>query len=133
MGFYAAGSELNCRPEYIDIHFPELSELGFAATKLCWYTDSVDNSFLVDRVPGRPGVVVCSGGSGHAFKFLPVLGREVVKILEGSPTVYAKLWAWRNSHPTEWRNGLSEGENGPRVLAKQKLATKADWKFRAKL
>lgn len=110
---------------------PELSEIGITSTKLCWYTDSIDNSFVVDHVPGRPGVVVCSGGSGHGFKFLPILGREVVRILEGQTnTVYGKLWKWRKSNE-KLRNGLEEGQGGPRVLGKQQMASEADWRFAA--
>ncbi|KAI2617948.1 FAD dependent oxidoreductase [Hypomontagnella submonticulosa] len=121
---------LNGIKEYIEVNFPELVPLGISSTRLCWYTDSIDNSFVVDFVPGRPGVAVCSGGSGHGFKFLPVLGREVVKILEGKgeQTVYGRMWRWRSSTEAR-RNGLEEGELGPRVLAKQRMAEEADWKF----
>ncbi|OTA96211.1 hypothetical protein M434DRAFT_393066 [Hypoxylon sp. CO27-5] len=121
---------LNGIKEYITINFPELIPLGISSTRLCWYTDSIDNSFVVDFVPGRPGVAVCSGGSGHGFKFLPVLGREVVKILDGkgSETVYGQMWRWRSSgEPTQ--NGLEEGEQGPRVLSKQTMASESDLKF----
>jgi sarcosine oxidase/L-pipecolate oxidase len=116
--------------EYISLNLPELAELGLSSARLCWYTDSIDNSFVVDFVPGRPGVAICSGGSGHGFKFLPVLGREVVKILEGKgeQTVYGKMWQWRSSMSEE-RNGLEEGEDGPRVLRKQRLAKREDWVF----
>lgn len=118
------------RKGYIADNLPELKEFGISSTKLCWYTDSIDNSFVVDYVPGRPGVFVCSGGSGHGFKFLPILGREVVKILQGSePTVYGEMWKWRGSSPSAQRNGLEEGEDGPRVLAKQAMATDKDWTF----
>ncbi|KAI5919583.1 FAD dependent oxidoreductase [Camillea tinctor] len=115
--------------EYITLNFPELVSLGIASTKLCWYTDSIDNSFVVDFVPGRPGVAVCSGGSGHGFKFLPILGREVVKILEGKGpnTVYGQMWKWRAGEPLKERNGLEEGEGGPRVLSKQTMVGTADW------
>ncbi|SPN99719.1 related to fructosyl amino acid oxidase [Cephalotrichum gorgonifer] len=118
-------------PEYIMTNLPDLAEFGLHSTKLCWYTDSIDNSFLVDYVPGRPGVAVCSGGSGHGFKFLPILGREVVKILEGQgeSTPYGKLWGWRGADMTKGRNGLEEGEDGPRVLAKHRMASPQDWKI----
>ncbi|KAF3064047.1 L-pipecolate oxidase [Daldinia childiae] len=121
---------LNGIKEFITINFPELVPLGISSTRLCWYTDSIDNSFVVDFVPGRPGVAVCSGGSGHGFKFLPILGREVVKILEGKgeQTVYGRMWRWRSSTEAK-RNGLEEGEQGPRVLAKQNMAEQEDWKF----
>ncbi|KAI1497961.1 FAD dependent oxidoreductase [Biscogniauxia marginata] len=118
--------------EYITLNFPELVPLGISSTKLCWYTDSIDNSFVVDFVPGRPGIAVCSGGSGHGFKFLPILGREVVKILEGQGqnTVYGRMWRWRSSGSSK-RNGLEEGEDGPRVLSKQTMTTRADWDITA--
>lgn len=124
-------TQLTWVPGYIAINFPELVEFGISSTKLCWYTDSIDNSFVVDYVPGRPGVAVCSGGSGHGFKFLPILGREVVRILEqkGKPTVYSKMWKWRDGKLLKKRNGLEEGEAGPRVLAKQNMATEEDWRF----
>ncbi|KAJ8120186.1 hypothetical protein ONZ43_g3042 [Nemania bipapillata] len=116
--------------EYISLNLPELVELGLSSTFLCWYTDSIDNSFVVDFVPNRSGVAICTGGSGHGFKFLPILGREVVKILEGKgdQTVYGQMWKWRTSTATK-RNGLEEGEEGPRVLEKQKMASREDWVF----
>ncbi|CAJ2504666.1 Uu.00g120600.m01.CDS01 [Anthostomella pinea] len=119
--------------EYISEILPELVPLGISSTKLCWYTDSIDNSFVIDFVPGRPGIAVCSGGSGHGFKFLPILMREVVKILEGKSqdTVYGQMWKWRSStSPT--RNGLEQAGgrgDGPSVLSKQVMASEADWKF----
>jgi sarcosine oxidase/L-pipecolate oxidase len=122
------------RKAYISTNLPELTPLGISSTKLCWYTDSIDNSFLVDYLPDhhrRPGVFVCSGGSGHGFKFLPILGREVVKILERREDfVYRDMWRWRSPpDPSTPRNGLEEGEDGPRVLAKQRMATMGDWTF----
>ncbi|KAI0438555.1 FAD dependent oxidoreductase [Xylaria telfairii] len=116
--------------EYISINLPELTELGLSSTKLCWYTDSIDNSFVVDFVPSHPRVAICSGGSGHGFKFLPILGREVVKILEGKgdQTVYGEMWKWRTS-TAKTKNGLEEGEEGPRVIEKQRMATRDDWVF----
>ncbi|KAI1334501.1 FAD dependent oxidoreductase [Xylariaceae sp. FL0016] len=121
---------LDAIKEYISVNFPELTEFGIGSTKLCWYMDSIDNSFVVDFVPNRPGVVVCTGGSGHGFKFLPILGREVVNILErkGSQSVYGDMWKWRTSKEVR-RNGLEEGESGWRVLSKQRMASPADWSF----
>lgn len=139
-----AWDAFRCPIAYISRNLPELREFGISSTKLCWYTDSVDNSFLVDFVPGRGGkVAVCSGGSGHGFKFLPILGQEVVKILEGrgSVTPYGRLWGWRSTSPPasaavgdakgKTRNGLGEGEAGPRVLSKLKMASPADWVFKS--
>ena len=117
--------------EHIKINMPDLYALGLASTKLCWYTDSIDNSFLVVYVPGRKGVFVCSGGSGHGFKFLPILGREVVKILEGKggEGLFGRMWGWREAVEGSGKNGLEEGEGGERVLAKQRMASTADWQW----
>ncbi|KAJ0106978.1 L-pipecolate oxidase [Diaporthe amygdali] len=120
--------------DYINHALPSLAPLGISSTKLCWYTDSIDNSFLISYLPDKPDdsrskILVCSGGSGHGFKFLPILGQQVVKILESRTegNVYADMWAWREAQKGGKRNGLEEGENGPRVLAKQTMASEKDW------
>jgi sarcosine oxidase len=54
-------------------HVPDL--LGdLLWTKTCLYTMTPDRDFVIDRVPGRPGVVVCLGAA-HAFKFASLIGR----------------------------------------------------------
>lgn len=82
---------------FLDTYMPELRRNGIniTSTRLCWYTDSFDNHFVVDAVPSRPGVMVATGGSGHAFKFLPVLGKFVVDRIEGQQSEMLKLWEWR--------------------------------------
>ncbi|KAJ9619297.1 hypothetical protein H2203_008626 [Taxawa tesnikishii (nom. ined.)] len=109
-------------------NMPDLLELDLARGRLCWYTDSVDNSFLIDRVPGVRGLVVASGGSGHGFKFLPVLGEHVVDVVEGKDTEYTRMFAWR-SVPQGKANGIEEGPTGWRTLDKQVLAGKRQWKL----
>ena len=123
---------LSAFKSFIEENMPELKEIGITGTKMCWYTDSIDNSFLVDYVPGySSSLFVCCGGSGHGFKFLPILGREVVKIIEGQKTQFKQLWRWRIREDINAKtvNGLEEGEKGPRVLANQKLSKSSDWKF----
>lgn len=80
--------------EFCKENMPDLVGLPLS-TRLCWYTDSVDSNFLVDRVPGTEGLMVASGGSGHAFKFLPVLGEHVVDVVEKKDTAYTNLFKWR--------------------------------------
>lgn len=53
---------------------PSLADARRVATRLCLYCDSFDGDFFIDRHPSRPGLVVAAGGSGHAFKFAPLLG-----------------------------------------------------------
>lgn len=105
----------------------DLLELEMNRGRLCWYTDSVDNSFLIDRVPGMSGLMVASGGSGHGFKFLPVLGKHVVDVIEGRDTDYTRLFSWREVPASA--NGLEEGPSGWRTLDKQVLSGKCEWKL----
>lgn len=124
---------MNVIKDFVAKNLPELTPFGITGVRNCWYTDSIDNDFVVAEVPGQSGLVVCSGGSGHGFKFLPVLGREVVKIIEARSddelNEYGRRWRWRDVPEGEARNGLEEGEAGPRVLEKQELATDAEYKF----
>lgn len=83
----------------VETYLPALVEekVPVAMSRLYWYTDFFDNHYLIDRVPGVEGLVCVTGGSGHAFKYLPNIGKWVVSILEGrdqdEPLVNA--WKWR--------------------------------------
>jgi sarcosine oxidase/L-pipecolate oxidase len=74
--------------------------------------------------------MICSGGSGHGFKFLPILGREVLAIIENpnDKNAYGRLWRWRTKDSGP-KNGLEDGEAGSRVLNKQVMATAKDFEF----
>ena len=46
-----------------------------SAIKNCLYTNSPDEDFIIDFVPGTDRKVIVAGGfSGHGFKFVPVVG-----------------------------------------------------------
>lgn len=108
-------------------NLPDLLDLELDNCRLCWYTDSVDNNWLIAPVPTTTNIVVASGGSGHGFKFLPVLGEHVVDVLEGKDTEYTRLFAWREVLKGEW-NGLEEGPEGWRVLEKQEMVGRGGWR-----
>ena len=54
--------------------FPDLSGELIAAQS-CLYTSTPDERFILDFAPGSQRVIVCSGCSGHGFKFTVLLGR----------------------------------------------------------
>lgn len=112
---------------FCEENLPELLDLELERGRLCWYSDTFDNSFLIDYVPGTDNLVVANGGSGHGFKFLPVLGEHVVDVLEKKDTEYTRLFKWRGV-PDGERNGLEEGPGGWRSLDKQKLVGREEWK-----
>lgn len=90
----AAGDEARLR-SFLAGSLPTLVDAPLVATRLCLYTDSWDGMFYVDHVPGRPGLVVATGGSGHAFKFAPVLGAIAADVVERRRNRYAERFRWR--------------------------------------
>jgi sarcosine oxidase/L-pipecolate oxidase len=91
---------------------PEFAGREFESTRLCWYTDTPDGDFLVCYHPGHKGLFFATGGSGHAFKFLPVLGEEIVDVMECRPdAAFAEKWAWKE-HSGFSRGDGSRGDGG---------------------
>ena len=74
---------------------PGLAGAEIAARRLCVYCDTLDEHFWIAPDPDRPGLVVATGGSGHAFKFAPVLGDLVADAVEGRTSHEAARFRWR--------------------------------------
>ena len=86
--------ETNCRA-FLNRSLPSLALLPFHDSKMCLYCDTWDGDFWIARDPERDGLVVATGGSGHAFKFAPVLGGLTADALEGTENTYSERFAWR--------------------------------------
>ncbi|OJJ79836.1 uncharacterized protein ASPGLDRAFT_52054 [Aspergillus glaucus CBS 516.65] len=54
-------SALYAIKQFVSIFLPEFNGASFESTKLRWYTDSLDNSFLIDYVPtyAENSIFVC--------------------------------------------------------------------------
>lgn len=74
---------------------PSVAEARVVRTRLCLYCDSFDGDFFIDAHPERRGLVVAAGGSGHAFKFAPLLGKAIADAAEGVPRDRWRRFAWR--------------------------------------
>jgi glycine/D-amino acid oxidase-like deaminating enzyme len=79
--------------------FPALADAPITFRRICVYCDTADGDFLIDRVPSRPDVVVATGGSGHAFKFAPVLGELIAAVTLDEPHAFAQRFRWRTATP----------------------------------
>jgi glycine/D-amino acid oxidase-like deaminating enzyme len=75
--------------------FPALADAPVLFNRLCAYCDSWDGDLWIDHDPDRPGLLVATGDSGHAFKFTPLLGRIIADVLERRPRRFASKFAWR--------------------------------------
>jgi sarcosine oxidase len=49
--------------------------------KVCLYTNTPDETFIIDRHPAAPGVAYASACSGHGFKFAPVIGEILADLV----------------------------------------------------
>ena len=86
--------EARCRA-FLEETFPGLAEAPLANQRSCLYCDTWDGDFYIDHHPERTGLVIATGGSGHAFKFAPILGRLIADVVERKPNSYASRFAWR--------------------------------------
>ena len=75
--------------------FPALADAPIVYTRVCVYCDTWDGHLWIAPDPQREGVVVATGGSGHAFKFAPVLGEIIADAVEGKPNPILHKFRWR--------------------------------------
>lgn len=75
----------------------------FVSTRMCWYADTQDENWLIGSVPGDPSLFVATGGSGHAYKFLPVIGGLVADAIQGvlPDNIVSKFAIDRKQRPSE--------------------------------
>lgn len=92
--FVAAG-ELGRFRAFLRHTFPALAAAPCVQQRLCLYCDSWDGHFWIDHDREYPGLLVATGGSGHAFKFAPLFGELIADVLEGKQNPYAARFAWR--------------------------------------
>lgn len=85
--------------EFLAATLPALADAPLVDQRLCLYCDTIDGDFWIDRDPEREGLVVASGGSGHAFKFAPLLGDLVADAVEGGSDRWTHRFLWRE--PTQ--------------------------------
>ncbi len=79
---------------------PALADAPLVASRTCFYCDTADGHFWIDRDPARPGVTLASGGSGHAFKFAPILGPLIADAVEGRDNPWLARFRWRRREAT---------------------------------
>lgn len=56
---------------------------------------SPNGDFIISYHPEYEGLFLATGGSGHAYKFFPVIGDKVVDALQGTlEPEFRELWTW---------------------------------------
>ena len=82
-----AGTEEFARDalDFMRRRLPGLASGTVVEGRSCLYSNTPDDHFLVDRVPGSERMFVAGGGSGHGFKFGGALGPVIVDAVEDRP------------------------------------------------
>ncbi|KAE8324725.1 FAD dependent oxidoreductase [Aspergillus sergii] len=103
--------------------FPQFKTKEFSNRRLCWYSDTPKGDFIVDYHPDFHNLFIATGDSGHAFKFLPVIGRYVADSFEGKASEIQKSrWKFRRSSTPISRGDGSRGGPPRRALNGEELA-----------
>lgn len=75
---------------------PDLQEASIVYTRRCLYCDTLDEHLWIDQHPQRQGLTVAAGGSGHGFKFAPILGDIIADTVAGKTN---PKFRWRTLTP----------------------------------
>lgn len=87
-----SASETRALRSFLEDALPALATAPIVATRVCVYGDTRDQHFWIAPDPDRPGLIVAAGGSGHAFKFAPLVGDMIADAVEGK---VIPAFAWR--------------------------------------
>ncbi|KAK5132698.1 hypothetical protein LTR08_008742 [Meristemomyces frigidus] len=118
-----------CRT-YLAKTIPDLASRPWTQTRICWYTDTPKGDWLVDHHPKYTNLFVATGGSGHAYKFLPVVGERIVNVMLGEDrdelgAELRRKWQWpkhKFGSDHVWTDDWRGGRKGM-VLAEERART----------
>jgi glycine/D-amino acid oxidase-like deaminating enzyme len=80
---------------FLSRNLPQLEHAPVDSARICYYCDSWDSDFYICRHPQLSNLTIACGGSGHGFKFAPIIGDLIADVTEGKPNPYAHRFAWR--------------------------------------
>ena len=76
--------DLRATESFMDSYF-HFKRRRMVHQSTCMYTMSQDGHFIIDHHPDSRHVVFAAGMSGHGFKFAPLIGERLVRLLTGEP------------------------------------------------
>ena len=70
---------------FMRAHIPGIAQAPVRESRICIYTQTPDEHFVVDKHPEHAHVVIGAGFSGHGFKFSTTVGKMLTEIaLDGA-------------------------------------------------
>ena len=86
---------------YLAKRIPALADAPIVSTYVGLLENTANEHFIIDAHPDNPRLIIAGGGSGHAFKFGPVLGTRIAE------------FALSGHLPDEWRARFALGSHRP--------------------
>jgi N-methyl-L-tryptophan oxidase len=72
--------EKKCR-KFLGRFIPELAHFTESEGQVCYYDNTKDGDFILDRLPQAANGYVAAGFSGHGFKFAPLIGKTMAELV----------------------------------------------------
>lgn len=77
----------------IGAYLPVVAAAPIQTRRICLYTQTPDEHFIMDAHPHHPNVIIGAGFSGHGFKFSTGIGKILADLaLDGSTPHDIRLW-----------------------------------------
>ncbi|RDW67592.1 FAD dependent oxidoreductase-5 [Coleophoma cylindrospora] len=103
--------------------YPKLADRPWSNTRLCWYTDTPTGDFIIDEHPRLENLFLATGGAGHGFKFMPVLGKYIADCFENKASQEMReKWRFRPVESVDMRGDGSRGGPDRRPLTAVEVA-----------
>ena len=106
-------AEVDRARDFVRSSIPTLANESIVYTRRCFYSDTFDGHFLIDKHPHFKNVTIGTGGSGHGFKMGPLLGKWIAKSAIGDQPSVPSRFHWR-----EPIAGISNQEEARNASAK---------------
>jgi glycine/D-amino acid oxidase-like deaminating enzyme len=72
--------------QFLKRFIPELAAFTEGEGHVCYYANTKDGDFILDRLPETANGCLMAGFSGHGFKFAPLLGQAMAQLVVGGKT-----------------------------------------------
>ncbi len=89
------GGDIDSFRSFINESIPTLATAPIVYTRRCLYSDTRDGHFWIDKHAKYNNLTVAAGGSGHAFKMAPLLGKWICAAAEGRRDDVPERFKWR--------------------------------------
>jgi len=80
-------SDLKMVRDFLEEYIPD-GNGELIDSKVCMYTDTPDQDFLIDSHPDDENIIICSPCSGHGFKFTPAIGEICSSLIINNSTKF---------------------------------------------